>query len=72
VKEHASRPALAGAGAEAAPPEAGAPALNIGRLLACAGLLLAAAVLGMSEDGRRAATRTRSRLLAALPAAGRR
>lgn len=45
---------------------------DIGWALACAGLLLAAAVLGLTEDGRRAARHTRSRLLAALPALGRR
>jgi hypothetical protein len=45
---------------------------DIGWVLACAGLLLAAAVLGLTEDGRRATTRTRSKLLAALPAFGRR
>ncbi len=67
----ASRPSPH-AGAGSAPPEDDAPALHIGRLLACAGLLLAAAVLGVTEDGRRAATRTRNRLLAALPVAGRR
>jgi hypothetical protein len=51
-------------------PDGGGP--DIGLVLACTGLLLAAGVLGLTEDGRRATTRTRSRLLAALPAFGRR
>jgi hypothetical protein len=40
---------------------------DIGWLLACAGLLLAAAVLGLTEDGR-ATTRARSKLLSTLRA----
>ena len=36
---------------------------DIGWLLACAGLLLAAAVLGLTEDGRGATTRARSKVL---------
>ena len=52
--------------------DAGSGGPDIGLVLACAGLLLAAGVLGLSEDGRRATTRTRSKLLAALPALGRR
>jgi hypothetical protein len=39
---------------------------DIGWAAACAGLLLAAAILGLTNDGRRATVRTRSRLLAAL------
>ena len=41
---------------------------DIGWLLACAGLLLAAAVLGLTEDGRGATTRARSKLLGTLRA----
>ena len=68
------------AGAPAAPPRdfarraispsaasgrpAGDPAL--GWAAACAGLLLAAAVLGLTEDGRRATARSRTRIAAAL------
>ena len=51
-------------------PDADRGGPDIGLVLACAGLLLAAAVLGLTEDGRRATTRTRSKLLAALPAFG--
>ena len=41
---------------------------DVGWLLACAGLLLAAAVLGLTEDGRGATTRARSRFLGTLRA----
>jgi murein DD-endopeptidase MepM/ murein hydrolase activator NlpD len=41
---------------------------DVGWLLACGGLLLAAAVLGMTEDGRGAARRGRSRLAGAIRA----
>jgi hypothetical protein len=41
---------------------------DIGWPLACAGLLLAAAVLGLTEDGRGATTRARSKLLGTLRA----
>ena len=50
--------------------EPAAGGAGIGWVLACAGLLLAAAVLGLSEDGRRATGRTRSKLIAALTARG--
>jgi hypothetical protein len=42
--------------------------LDVGWLLACAGLLLAAAVLGLTEDGRGATRRGRSKLLGTLRA----
>jgi hypothetical protein len=40
---------------------------DLGWVAACAGLLLAAAVLGLTEDGRRATRRTHSRLARAVP-----
>jgi len=57
----------AGAGARADPPngvERASGGSDIGWVLACAGLLLAAAVLGLTEDGRRAGSRTRTVLRA--------
>jgi hypothetical protein len=45
---------------------------GIGWVAACAGLLLAGALLGFAEDGRRAAGRTGSRLWRALPLPSRR
>jgi hypothetical protein len=52
-------------------PPPGGP--DIGWALACAGLLLAAAVLGLTDDGRKATARSRSRLAGALrPLLGRR
>jgi hypothetical protein len=46
---------------------------DIGWAVACAGLLLAAAVLGLTDDGRKATARSRSRLAGALrPLLGRR
>lgn len=52
--------------AKGAPAEEGG--LDAGWLLACAGLLLAAAVLGLTEDGRGATRRGRSRLAGAIRA----
>lgn len=57
----ALRPARARSAAE---PRGTGP--DIGWVLACGGLLLAAAVLGLTEDGRRATARTRSRLPTAV------
>ena len=77
VSERAT-PALAGgriARAEGAhvPRPAGDHGPNLGWALACAGLLLAAGVLGLTEDGRRGTRRTRARLAGALrPLLGRR
>jgi hypothetical protein len=49
------------------------PGPDIGWALACVGLLLAAAVLGLSEDGRHAARTGRGRVAGALrPLLGRR
>jgi len=48
----------------AAPSASAGP--DIGWALACAGLLLAAAILGLTDDGRKAAARSRSRLTGAL------
>jgi hypothetical protein len=58
-----------GPGADVARGSAGA---DIGWALACGGFLLAAAILGLTGDGRRAAEEPRSRLLGALPLLGRR
>jgi Peptidase family M23 len=52
---------------------AGRPGPDLGYALACIGLLLAAALLGLSEDGREATRRSRGRVAAALrPILGRR
>jgi hypothetical protein len=46
---------------------------DLGWALACAGLLLAAGMLGLTDDGRKATARGRSRLAGALrPLLGRR
>jgi murein DD-endopeptidase MepM/ murein hydrolase activator NlpD len=45
---------------------------DIGWAVACAGLLLAAAILGVTGDGPRRTARARSRLLGAFPVLGRR
>ncbi|HEX6583770.1 MAG TPA: peptidoglycan DD-metalloendopeptidase family protein [Thermoleophilaceae bacterium] len=56
---------------DTARPSSGGP--DIGWALACAGLLLAAGVLGLTDDGRRVTARSRSRLVGALrPLVGRR
>jgi Peptidase family M23 len=73
------RPALpAGASGSLAPPavqgsrHAGAPGPDMGMVLACLGLLAAAALVGGSENGRRTAARGRERITALLrPLAGR-
>jgi hypothetical protein len=55
----------------AAPSGSGGP--DFGWALACAGLLLAAGVLGLTGEGRKATARNRSRLAGALrPLFGRR
>ncbi len=45
---------------------------DIGWALACAGLLLAAGILTLTGDGRRAGSRGRERLARMLPLLGRR
>jgi hypothetical protein len=46
---------------------------DLGWALACAGLLLAAGVLGLTDDGRKASARSRARLAGAIrPLLGRR
>jgi hypothetical protein len=56
-----------------APSSASQPALDPGYALACVGLLLAAALLGLSEDGRHASRRGRHRIASTLrPLLGRR
>ena len=54
-------------------PSTSAPGPDLGYALACVGLLLAAAVLGLSEDGRQASRRSRARIAGVLrPLLGRR
>jgi hypothetical protein len=50
----ASRESPGVGGGPANPPENAAPSPDIGWILACAGLLLAAGLLGLTEDGRKA------------------
>ncbi len=65
------RPLASSPAPDTARPSSGGP--DIGWALACAGLLLAAGVLGLTDDGRRATARSRSRLAGALrPLFGRR
>ena len=54
-------------------PGRGSGGPDLGWVLACAGLLLAAGILGLTGDGRKATARSRSRLAGALrPLLGRR
>jgi Peptidase family M23 len=63
----------AAAGPRANPAEPSTPGPDLGYALACVGLLLAAAVLGLSEDGRQATRRSGARLAGVLrPLLGRR
>jgi hypothetical protein len=49
------------------------PGPDFGWALACAGLLLAAGVLGLTDDGRKASARSRARVAGAIrPLLGRR
>jgi hypothetical protein len=65
------RAAPGGAQAQPSAPARGGP--DLGWVLACIGLLLAAAVLGLSEDGRKATGRSGRRLAGFLrPLVGRR
>lgn len=60
-------------GAPQAHPSTRAPGPDLGYALACIGLLLAAAILGLTEDGRQATRRNRARLTTVLrPVLGRR
>ncbi|MGH2848069.1 MAG: hypothetical protein ACRDL0_18980, partial [Thermoleophilaceae bacterium] len=53
--------------------QAGTAGIDLGLVLACVGLLAAAALLGLTEDGRKAGRRSRERLAGALrPLLGRR
>ena len=60
------RPGAAVAPADRVPSQAKAPGPGIGLVLACLGLLGAAALLGLSEDGRAATRRTGERAAGAL------
>jgi Peptidase family M23 len=52
-------------------PEPDAPGADLGWVVACGGLLLAAAILGLTDDGRRRTSRTRAKLVRILrPLAG--
>ena len=86
--DHAARPRQAPSGApreapaqarpqkrvvDGGPTAASTPGPDLGYALACVGLLLAAALLGLSEDGRQATHRSRARIAGALrPLLGRR
>jgi hypothetical protein len=68
--DHRPTASSPGSGAAPAPSSSG---LDIGWALACAGLLLAAGILGLTGEGRNATSRSRSRLAGALrPLLGRR
>jgi hypothetical protein len=64
--EHSALGAPPAAGGPASRSKNGAPGPDIGWILACVGLLAAAALLGLTEDGRKASRQGRARLIKLL------